>query len=175
MQKIKEEQIQRRESAEDAARHHQQEDIKLLLPRLNFPRAKRGRKGDDGSHQNQADIQSIHTDVVADAQRGDPGNLIHETVSVPVRDGAAVGTKHFNRQHGGNERGEHGNGADDDAIIPRHHDQCQRRQQRPACDVSQNGHFIFRERNRAARPRRPRKERRTPANCRFAPGATRDR
>ena len=39
VQEIKEEQIQRRERAEDAAAHHQQQDVKFLFARLDFPRA----------------------------------------------------------------------------------------------------------------------------------------
>ena len=78
VQEIKEEQVERRERAEDAAAHHQQQDVKFLFARLDFPRAARGREGDDGAHQNQADVQAVHADVIADAERFDPRNLLLE-------------------------------------------------------------------------------------------------
>ena len=133
VQEIKEEQIERCECAEDAAGHHQQQDVKFLFARLDFPRAERGGEGDNCAHQNQADAQAIHADVRADAERFDPRNLLFELKA--VRAGHEL-RKHRHRQHRRDERGQHRDGADDDAVIARHDDQRQRRQQRPTCDVS---------------------------------------
>ena len=140
VQEIKEEQVKRRECAEDAAAHHKQQDVKFLFARLDFPRAERGGEGDNRAHQNQADVQAVHADVVADAERFDPRDLLFKLVA--VRAGHEL-AEHFHRQHRRDECAEDGDGADDDAVIARHDDQCQRRQQRPTCDVSQYGHFYF--------------------------------
>ena len=175
VQEIKEEQIQRRKRAEDAAGHHEQQDVKFLFARLDFPRAERGGERDNRAHQNQADVQAVHADVIADAERFDPRNLLHKLIAVRVHRRAGELAEHFHRQHRRDERGQHRDGADDDAVIARHKDQHQRRQQRPTCDVSQNGHFIFPKRNTAPAPRRARTGRRRSGDCRFARGAARVR
>ena len=81
VEEIKEKQVERRKRAEDAAGHHEQQDVKFLFARLDFPRAARGGERDDRAHQNQADIQAVHADVIADAERFDPRNLLLETDS----------------------------------------------------------------------------------------------
>ncbi len=114
VQEIKEEQIQRCERTKDAAGHHEQQDVKFLFARLDFPRAKRGGEGNYRAHQNQADVQAVHTDVITDAQRFDPGDLLHETITVGIHRRAGVLAKHLHREHRRDERGQHGNGANDD-------------------------------------------------------------
>ncbi len=72
VEEIEEEQVQRRERAEDAAGHHQQQDVKLLFALLDFPGNTGGGKGNNGPHQHQPDVDAVHADVVADAQRFHP-------------------------------------------------------------------------------------------------------
>ncbi len=175
MQEIKEEQIQRREGAEDAPAHHQQQDVKFLLAFLDFPRATRRGEGDDGAHQNQPDVQAVHADVITDAEGFDPRDLLHKAVAVGVHRRVAIGAEHFHGEHRRNEGGEQGDGADDDAVIARHQNQRQRRHERPAQNVGQNGHFIFPKRNTSPPPRRARTGRHRSGGCRSGPAATRAR
>ena len=64
---VVQEQVERRKRAEDAANHREEQDVKFLFPRLDFKRAKRRGETDDRTHQNEADIDTIHADVIADA------------------------------------------------------------------------------------------------------------
>src|ERR1039457_5952487 len=144
VQEIEEEQVERRERAQDTAAHYQQQDVEFLLTRLDFPRAARGGEGDNRAHQNQTDIQAVHADVIADAERFDPLDLLLELVAVRAGNELA---EHSYRQCHRDKRAEEGDETDDDAVIARHDDQRQHRQQRPTCDVSQYGHFNTPKRN----------------------------
>ena len=50
VQHIEEKQIERGKGAEDAAAHDEQQDVKFLFARLDFPRAQRRGKGDNRAH-----------------------------------------------------------------------------------------------------------------------------
>ena len=69
VEEIEEKQVERRERAENAAGHHQQQDVKLLFAFLDFPRNAGGGEGDERAHQNQADVNAIHAQRAFDAER----------------------------------------------------------------------------------------------------------
>ena len=155
MEKIEEEQVQRGERPEDAARHDEQQHVKFFFAGLDFPRAEGRGQTDNRAHQDQADIQAIYPDVIADAEGLHPGDLLHKAEAIGIHGRGRVLAEHPYGGPGGEQGAQDGDGADDDAIIARDKDQRQCRQQRPTCDVSQNGHFIFQKPkpNRAPRPR----------------------
>ena len=120
VEKVEEEQVERRERAEDAARHDQQQNVKLLLALLDLPRDTGRGERHDRAHQDQADIDAVHADVIADAQRLTQGSWSNELVAAPA-DGAIELPKHLYRQQRIEiKRGGQRDGADDDAIIARH-------------------------------------------------------
>src|ERR1051325_2378053 len=103
MEEIKEEEVQRREGAEDSAGHDQEQDIELLLALLDFPRyASRGER-DDCGHQYQADVDAIDADVITDAKSTNPGMLLYKLI---IRDSGLKLQKHFYRENGREECGE---------------------------------------------------------------------
>ena len=75
VEEVEEEQVERRERAEDAAGHHEQQDVKLLLLLLDAVRHARRRERDNRAHQDQADVDAVHADVVADAERFAPTGI----------------------------------------------------------------------------------------------------
>ena len=97
MQKVEEEEVERGKRPQNAGRHHQQQDVKLLFPRLDLRGAQGGGKGDNGPHQNEAHIDAVHADVIADAQRVHPGDLLLELEPIHARHKLA---EHFEGQHG---------------------------------------------------------------------------
>src|ERR1035441_3955011 len=56
MKEIEEEEVERSESAQDAACHNQQKDVKLLLALFDFPRDTGRCASDDGAHQDRKSV-----------------------------------------------------------------------------------------------------------------------
>ena len=172
MEEVEEEQVQRGESAEDAARHHQQQDVKLLLALLDFPGDTGRRECDDGAHQDQAHVDAVHADVVADAQAGHPGNLLLELVA---RDAGIELEEHLQCQQRRDKRGQNGHGAHHRPESARHQQQHDRCEERPADDVGESGHVAISGPGTGPAPRRGRTGRRRSANCPSGAGARRGR
>ena len=68
MEKVEEKQIDRGERAQDAAGHHQKQDVILLFALLDFPGNAGGGEGDDGAHQNQAHVDAVHAEPTVNAK-----------------------------------------------------------------------------------------------------------
>ena len=113
VENVKEEQVQRREGAEDAARHDQQEDVKLLLPLLDFPGNASGGERDDCGHENQAQVDAVDTHIIADAEGFNPRPLVDEPVSGGIRGSPREQQEHQDRQQRRPQRGEHRHPAHD--------------------------------------------------------------
>ena len=67
VEEVKKEQVERRKRAEDSARHDQQQDVKLFLPFFDLPGYTRGGERNDGPHQHQPHVDTIHAYMVTDA------------------------------------------------------------------------------------------------------------
>jgi hypothetical protein len=84
VEKVKTDQVQRGERAEDAAGHEHEQNVEFLFARHDPPRNAGRGKGHDGPHDDQAQVDAIHPDVVAEADFGRPFmRLQNELETVP--------------------------------------------------------------------------------------------
>ena len=97
MERVEEEEVERRECAEDAAGHHHEQQVIELLVRFDFPRHARRRERYDGAHEDQPDVDAIHTDEIVDAERFDPRNALDELVAADASLSGFVAKKHLRR------------------------------------------------------------------------------
>ena len=136
VEEVEEKQVERHERAEDAARHHEQQDVKLLLARLDLERAARRRERHNRAHQNQPDVQAVHAQLAGDAERfrAESGNGADELVAVGVRRRAVELPEHEHRQQHRDERHAHRHGAHDDGKVARHKRQRDCGEQRQSKD-----------------------------------------
>ena len=72
VKEIKEEQVERSEGAEDAARHNEQQDVEFLLALFNLPGDTGGCERDNGPHQDQPNVNAVHTKLAGHAERFHP-------------------------------------------------------------------------------------------------------
>src|SRR6266496_6746744 len=98
MEEIKEEQVQRCKRSQNAASHYKQEDVELLLTLLDFPGNTCSSECDDRAHQDQSNIYSVNTKVVADTQSAHPRTSVVELIA---GEGCLKLQKHFDCQHCG--------------------------------------------------------------------------
>ena len=140
MGEVEQEQIQRAKRGENATRHQQEENVELLFAGTDFPSAAGGGKSDDGAHEDEADVHAIHTDVVADAQGGNPRDLLFELEGVA---GAQRGAVKLEEQGDGEEHGHPGGGegreAHEEAVVARHQAQQQAGEQGQENEVGKHG------------------------------------
>src|SRR5207249_7139267 len=68
VEKVEEKQVQRRERAEDATGHDQEQDVIFFFPVLDFPGYAGGGEGDDCAHQNQADVDAVRAQPTMNAE-----------------------------------------------------------------------------------------------------------
>ena len=141
MEEVEEEQVERGEGAQDAARHDQQQDVELLLALLDLPGDAGRGEGDDGAHQDQADVDAVHADVVADAQAASPRGPAARTGSpgAPALNWRNI----FSASSAEIKRGQDGYGAHHRPEGARHQQQHNRCEERPADDVGERGHAYF--------------------------------
>ena len=72
VEEVKPHQVQRGEGAEDAAGHEHEQNVEFLFPRRDPPRNARRGKSHNRAHHEQAQVDPIHPDVIAQADDGRP-------------------------------------------------------------------------------------------------------
>ena len=137
MEKVEEKQIDRGERAQDAAGHHQKQDVILLFALLDFPGNAGGGEGDDGAHQNQAHVDAVHAEPTVNAksvgaeQRNRREELIIFGSGVEPPEQPDSQQRH---EEGGRQCRE----SHQEAIVARHKSQAQRREQRQENECGQH-------------------------------------
>ncbi len=78
---VKEDDVERSEGADYSAAHEQQERIIEFIVFFNLVRNQRGRKGNPGSHDDEPQINTIHANMIVEANGGHPCHLLDELVA----------------------------------------------------------------------------------------------
>jgi len=138
MEEVEAEEIERGKGAENAAGHDQQQEVELFFALPDFPGDAGRGEGHERPHQDQADVDAIHADVVAEAQAAHPRHLLLKLVA---GGGGVKAKEHFHRQHRRHQRGQDGDAADHRPEGARHQQQHDGGAERPAQDVGQRRHF----------------------------------